>query len=72
MKDNIIDLSYIDKLKLSGFSPYYKKIRRIEKHSEESKLFGTLKRMYPKAKTFCPECLSPIFETGGECPNCGN
>ena len=68
--ENFINLDYVNKLKLPGFSPYRKKVKKIEEQTQESKLFGTLKRMYPEAKTFCSECFSPIFEAGGECPHC--
>ena len=30
------------------------------------------RRMYPDAKKVCLRCFTPIYESGGECPNCEN
>ncbi len=69
------DLGFLNSSKLPGVSPYAIKTKKmIEKRAkeeeEEPEETIALKKMYPGAKTFCPDCGAAIFEEGGGCPSC--
>ncbi|PIP69049.1 hypothetical protein COW91_01490 [Candidatus Nomurabacteria bacterium CG22_combo_CG10-13_8_21_14_all_32_8] len=65
--------SYFFDITLPGF-PGNKRYQK--KYKEEQKAFLAkiifAKKANPNAKKFCLRCFTPIYEDGGECPNCDN
>ena len=62
---------FIDSLNLPGFPGYKKEIEKIKKTKKDflNKIIFA-KKANPNAKRICLRCFTPIYEKGGECPNC--
>ena len=44
----------------------------VKKDADTLTQINKARRMYPDAKKVCSKCFTPIYESGGECPNCEN
>ena len=69
MKSIVNKLSVTEKLQLM------KKLEALSEKGRESILLNKVilvKKIYSGAKKVCLVCFTPIYESGGECPNCCN
>ena len=67
MKSIVNKLSVTEKLQLM------KKLEALSEKGRESILLNKVilvKRTHPGTKEICLVCFTPIYEDGGECPNC--
>jgi hypothetical protein len=63
--------NFVDSLTFQGaHSNNKEKSKRLEELRKKIAQVYLAWEMYPDAKRICWDCFTPIYEIGGQCPNC--